>query len=362
MFDQRNKKLAKILVDYSVKVKAKDKVLINCSSLEGLALAKEVYKQVLLKKALPHLELSSGDLSYFYFKNINKQQLQAKPEIGLFLAQWADKVINIVAEKNNRQLTNIKSQKILLKAKMNKPIQDIILRKPWVLTYYPTASLAQSASLSLEEMENFYFKACLRDWKQEFKKMEKLKKILDGAKKIEIIGEKTHLFLSFINRTFAICSANYNMPDGEIFSCPLETKTEGKIYFDFPSLRQGKEVKGASFVFKNGKVVQFSALENEEFLKESLTIDKGAKTLGEFALGTNYDIKRFMHNTLFDEKIGGTIHLALGNAYPKDEPGGGKNKSAIHWDFVKDMRKKGSKVIVDGKLILKDGKIWGLEK
>jgi len=362
MFDIRHQKLAKILINYSIRVKKGDKVLIKCSSLKGLPLAKEVYKQILLKKAFPHLELSSGDLSYFYFKNATLEQIKSKPKISLFLAQWADKFVNIVADINNRQLANVKSEKILLKAKTARPIQDIFLKKPWVLTYYPTASLAQSASLSLEEMEDFYFQACLRPWQKEAQKMKALKQILDGAKEIEVIGGKTHLFLSFKNRTFAVCAAEYNMPDGEIFSCPLETETNGEIYFDFPSLRQGKIVKGASFTFKKGKVVKFSAEENEDFLKQTLAIDKGVKTLGEFALGTNYDIQHFMYNTLFDEKIGGTIHLALGNAYPENEPGGGKNKSAIHWDFVKDMRKKGSLVLVDGKEVLKNGKILGLEK
>lgn len=359
MTDPRNKKLAKILVEYSIKVKPKDKVLINCYSPEGLPLAKEVYKQVLLKRAYPHLDLSPGDLSFFYFKNATIEQIKTKPEIGLFLARWADKFINIVAEKNDRELANIDPKKILLKAKVNEPVKDIILKKPWVLTYYPTFSMAQTSRLSLEEMEDFYFKACLLDWPKEAKKLKKLKKILNDAQEIKVIGEKTDLKLSFKGRTFQVCAGTHNMPDGEIFSCPLETKTEGKIYFDFPSLRHGKEVIGAFFVFKNGKVVKFDAEKNKEFLKESLDIDKGARRLGEFAIGTNFGITRFMFNTLFDEKIGGTIHLALGNAYPEKEPGGGKNKSAIHWDFVKDMRKKGSKVIVDGKVILKEGKIFG---
>lgn len=358
MADPRNKKLAQILIEYSIKVKAKDKVLINCSGPEGLALAREVYKQVLLKKAYPHLELAAGDLKYFYFKNATLEQIKVKPEIGLFLANWADKFVNIVAEKNDRELANADPKKIVLKTKVNQPIKDIVLKKPWVFTFYPTFSLAQSASLSLEEMEDFYFKACLLDWQKQASKLKKLKKVLDNAKEVKIIGERTNLSLSFKTRTFQICAGTHNMPDGEIFSAPRETKTEGEIYFDFPSLRQGKEVRGAFFVFKQGKVVKFDAQKNKAFLKESLAIDKGAKRLGEFALGTNYNIKRFMYNTLFDEKIGGTIHLALGNAYPETESGGGKNKSAIHWDFVKDMRKKGSELIVDGKVVLKNGEIF----
>jgi len=359
MTDPRNQKLAKILVDYSIKLKAKEKLIISCSSEKGLPLAKEIYKLALLKGAYCYLNLGVVELEYFYFKNATLSQLQSKPEIGLFFANWADKYINIVAEKNDRALANIDPKKILIKSKVNKPIQDIILKKTWVTTYYPTHSMAQTAYLSLEEMEDFYFNACLKDWKKEAEKLVHLKKILDGAKEIKVIGEKTNLSLSFTRRRFQVCDGRYNMPDGEVYAAPLETKTNGKIYFDFPSLRQSKEVISASFIFKNGQVVAFNATKNKDFLSESLNIDAGAKRLGEFALGTNYSINRFMNNTLFDEKIGGTIHLALGSAFPFEEEGGGKNESAIHWDFVKDMRKNGSQVIVDGKIILRDGKIFG---
>jgi len=357
MVDLRNKKLAAILIDYSLEVKAEEKVLITCSSAEGLSLAKEVYKQALLKKAYPYLRLSSGDLDYFYFKNANQKQLKAEPEISLFLADWADKFATIVAEKNDRQLYTIDPKKILLKTKARKPVQDIVLQKRWVLTYYPTSSFAQTAKLSLEELEEVYYSACLKNWKKKAGEMSRLKKVLDGAKKVRVVGEQTDICLSFIGREFKICAGKYNMPDGEVFSAPLENKTEGKVYFDLPCLRQGKEVEGASFVFKKGKVVDFDAQKGKEMVKQSLAIDKGAKRLGEFAFGLNYGIKKAMFNTLFDEKIGGTIHMALGNAYPEKEPGGGKNDSAIHWDFVKDMRQKGSKVVVDGRTVFKEGKI-----
>ncbi len=358
MTDPRNTKLAKILVDYSTKVKKGDKVLISCHSHDGLSLVKEIYKLVLLKGGLPYLDLVPADLQYFYFKNASLEQIKTKPEIGLFLANWADKFISVVAEKNDRELANIDPQRILLKTKVNESVKKIILENPWVVTYYPTFSMAQTASLSLEEMEDFYFKACLCDWEKEGKKLTNLKHKLDGAAKIRVLGKKTDLTLSFTGRTFQVCAGQYNMPDGEVFSAPLETKTNGYIYFDFPSLYQSKEVTEAFFVFKNGRVVDFNAEKNKDFLAKTLEVDKGVKTLGEFAIGTNYGIDRFILNTLFDEKIGGTVHLALGCAYPEKEPGGGKNQSAIHWDFVKDMRLPGSQVIVDGKTVLKDGKVF----
>jgi len=356
MIDLRNKKLAKILVDYSVEVKKEDKVLVECTDPRGLGLAKEVYKLVLLKKAYPYLLLGTEDLSYFFFKNASKKQLIKKPEIFDFMADWLDKSIRIRAMKNDRALSNVKSEKILLRQKTTRKVVDKILKKPWVITYYPTESMAQSASMSLDELEDFYFKACLRDWEKIGFQLKKIKKIMDNAQKIEVIGERTKLSFSLKGRLAQVCDGKFNMPDGEVFAAPLDGTMSGEIYFDFPSLRFGKEIRDIWLKFKNGKVVGSSAKQNEDFLKKALQTDVGASRPGEFAIGANYGIKRFMFNTLFDEKIGGTIHLALGKAYEEKE-GGGKNKSAIHWDLVKDMRKKGSKVVVNGRVFLQDGKI-----
>jgi aminopeptidase len=356
MTDLRNKRLAKILVDYSVGVKKGDKVVVTCNSAVGLPLVREVYKLLLLTGALPHLQLGDEQLDYFYYRHATRAQLIQKPEISLFLARWADKFINIVAESNPKELANIEPSKQTLRSKTTKEVKDIILTKKWVLTYYPTAGMAYASSMSLHELEEFYFQACLKNWQKEKEKMKKLKKILDDAKKLKIIGLQTELEMSLTGRKFAICAGEYNMPDGEVFGAPLETSLEGQIYFDFPSVYQGKEVKGVKLFFQKGRVVNFEARENSQFLAEILKVDAGARRIGELGIGTNFTINHFMQNILFDEKMGGTIHLALGSSF-KEEEGGGKNESAIHWDIIKDMRKKGSKIFVDGKLIFKDGKI-----
>ena len=356
MFDPRNKKLAKILVDYSIGAKKDEKVVINCTSPSGLPLAREVYKYLLINGAYPYFQLNDEFLSYFYFKHADKKQLTLKPEPALFIAKWADKFITIVAEQNPKELANIKPEKQTLRNKTSKPVKDIILKKKWVLTYYPTSGMAFASGMSLHELESFYFGACLRDWNKEKKQMDKLKSFLDKGNKVHIIGYKTNLKFSIQERKFAVCAGQYNMPDGEIFGAPLEKSVEGNIYFEFPSLFHGKEVRGAQLFFSKGKVVKFKARQNEKFLGEILKTDPGAKRFGEWGIGTNRKINRYMQNTLFDEKIGGTIHLALGSAY-KEEDGGGENDSAIHWDLIKDMRKKGSKILLDGKEMLKDGKI-----
>ncbi len=356
MVDPRNKKLAKILVDYSVKVEKGDKVVITCSSKSGLPLAREVYKLVLLKRAFPYFQLHDEALDYFYYKHANKEQLTKKPEISLFVARWADKFINIFAENNPKELTNIKPFRQTLRLKTTKIVKEVILTKKWVTTYYPTYGMAYASAMSLHELENFYFKACLKDWEKEKAKMARLKKILDDGREIKIVGFQTDLKFSLRGRKACICAGEYNMPDGEVFAAPKEESTEGRVYFDFPSLYGGKEVRGVALVFKNGKVIDFKAQEHQRFLGKMLQTDSGAKRLGEFGLGTNYAVSRFMQNILFDEKMGGTIHLALGSAYPKKELGGGSNQSAIHWDLIKDMRLAGSKIIIDGKLIFKEGK------
>jgi len=356
MTDPRNKKLAQILVNYSTKVKKEDKVLIECTDPQGLGLVKEIYKLVLLKKAYPYLLLGTEDLSYFFFKNASQKQLKKKPEIFDFITDWLDKSIRIRAMKNNQALANVKPEKILLRQKATRKVMDKILKKPWVITYYPTESMAQSASMSIDELEDFYFNACLKDWQKIGRQLTKIKKVMDNASKVEVIGKKTRLCFSLRGRFAKVCAGEYNMPDGEVFSAPLDGTMEGEIYFEFPSLRDGKEVRDIWLKFKKGKVVAFSASKNESFLKKALKTDMGANRPGEFAIGANYGIQRFMFNTLFDEKIGGTIHLALGRAYEEKE-GGGKNKSAIHWDLVKDTREKGSKVIINGKTVLQVGKI-----
>ena len=355
MTDPRVKKLAKILVDYSVKVKKTDKVLISANQ-SAWPLAKEVYKLALKKGAFPHTIYNPQDLDYFFYKNASQAQLTRKPDITLYLANWADKFIRLYSAKNSRSLANIDPKKIMLSAKTSEPIKKIMLKKPWILTEFPSESMAQSAGMSLLELEDLYFKACLQDWGKIKTKLSKLKKRLDNAKKVEVKGYKTDLTLSFTNRYFEACAGTHNMPDGEVFGAPVDNSVEGQVYFDLPSLRSGQIVKGVTLVFKKGKVVKATADQGQKYLTAALNTDAGAKRLGEFAVGANYGIKKPMLNTLFDEKIGGTIHMALGSAFP-EKNGGGINQSAIHWDLVKSMKSKDSCLLVNGKPILKAGKL-----
>lgn len=355
MTDSRVKKLAKILVEYSVKVKKSEKILISANQASQ-PLAQEVYKLSLLKGAHPHLVYNLQNLDYFFFSNATQTQLTKKPEIALFFANWADKFIRLYSSKNNRNLSSINPKKLMTKAKASEPVKNIMLKKPWVLTEFPSDSMAQSANMSIDELEDLYFKACLQDWAKIRKNLTKLKNRLDNAKKVQVLGYKTDLSLSFTNRYFEACSGTHNMPDGEVFGAPNDQSAEGRIFFDLPSLRSGHVIKGVSLTFNKGKVIKASAQTGNKYLQVALKTDTGAKRLGEFAIGANFGIKKPMLNTLFDEKIGGTIHMALGSAFP-EKNGGGINKSAIHWDLVKSMKSKDSVVLINNKPILKAGKL-----
>jgi len=357
MLDPRNHKLAKILVNYSIKVKKGEKILITATSKAGFPLVQEIFKQLLEKGATPYVQLQDERLNYLYFQHSTPELIKKESEPALFFAKWADKFITIVADYNSKELANVDPVKQTLKSIATKRIRDTMFVKKWVLTYYPTSGMAYASSMALHELEDFYFESCVKNWDAEKKKMLNMKKILDKSKKVQIIGNKTDLTMDFSQRQFAICAGEYNMPDGEIFGAPLENSTTGRVYFDFPSIYQGKEVQGVDLYFEKGKVVKWDARSNKEFLTKMLLTDPGAKRLGEFGIGTNFSITQFMYNTLFDEKMGGTIHLALGTAFKDKVDGRGENDSAIHWDLVKDLRIKGSKLLVDQKVILKDGKI-----
>lgn len=353
MVDNRIKKVADILVNYSIKVKKGSNILVSFQS-EANPLALEVYKKILKKGAYPIMDPSLPGYAYNYYKLANKTQLNHYPKIKDFIYKNTDGHMYLGGDWNTRELTSIDPNKLSIRSKISKPILDERNKKDnWVIFEYPTNALAQDAEMSLEEFEDFVYSACIQDWKAESKKQEKVKRIVDKGERVRIIGEDTDLTFSIKGRIGKKCDGHFNLPDGEVYTSPVETKTNGKVAFSFPAIRGGREVDGIKLEFKDGKVVKAKAEKNEEYLKKMLNTDPGAKRLGEWGIGMNFGIKKFVKQILFDEKIGGTIHLALGQSFKK---AGGKNDSAIHWDMIKDLRKTGE-VLVDDKLFIKKGKI-----
>lgn len=351
MIDPRVTKLAKILVHYSVNAKKGEIVIINASS-DAAPLALECYKEALKVGAFPKVNFSMPGFAYTYYKYSDFNQLRNFPKISEFEAKSLSCNINIGAPFNTKEFSNIDPQKIALRQKITRPISDIIIKKKWVGCDYPTNALAQDAEMSLEEFENFLFGATNLDWKKESKKQDKLKKVLDKGEQVRIVSDDTDLTFSIKGRQGIKCDGKRNMPDGEVFIAPVETTTEGFIRYSYPVIYGGREVSGVELKFKNGAVISAKADKNENFLKTMINIDKGAKYLGEFGIGLNPHITRFIKQILFDEKIGGTIHLALGKAYKE---GGGRNVSALHWDMIKDLRKGGA-FYIDDKIVQKNGK------
>ena len=365
MADPRVESVAKILVDYSVGVRPKQLVRIS-GGPQGAPLILAVYQKVLERGAHPFLQVEPEEAEELFYTYAGDAQLDYVPPFMRDVIEQIDAGIGIWTDVNTKQLTNADPAKQSRRAVAMRPLRDRFLERAakkearWTGTLYPTQAFAQDAEMSLREFEDFVYKACLvhepdpiKAWKKISKEQQRVTNWLNKARQIHGVGSDTDLRLKVGGRTWVNCDGHENFPDGEIFTGPIEDSVNGHIRYTYPACLHGREVEDVRLQFKDGKVTKATAAKNEEFLLQMLKADKGARYVGEFAFGTNSGIQCFTKNTLFDEKIGGTIHLALGTGYPES---GSKNKSAIHWDMVCDLR-KGGEVRIDRTLFLKDGKI-----
>ena len=365
MADPRVETVAKILVDYSVEVKPSQLVRIS-GGPEGAPLILAVYQKVLERGAHPFLQVEPEEAEELFYTYAKDAQLDYVPPFMKEVIEQIDAGIGIWTDVNTKQLTNADPAKQSRRGVAMRPLRDRLLERAakkelrWSGTVHPIQAFAQDAEMSLREFEDFVYEACLvhepdpiNAWKKVSKEQQRLVDWLNKTKQIHVVGPDTDLKLEVTDRKWINCDGHENFPDGEIFTGPIEESLNGHIRYTYPACHFGREVEDVRLQFKDGKVIKATAAKNEEFLSKMLESDKGAKYVGEFAFGTNPGIQRFTKNTLFDEKIGGTIHLALGLGYPDS---GSKNKSAIHWDMVCDLR-DGGEVRVDGTLFLKDGKI-----
>ncbi len=346
-------KLAKILVNYSTRVKEEDNVLINMGGTESLPLVQAVKREVIKKGATAEVLYGDTQMARDLFKYGTNKQLGAVPKLYAQAIEWADVWLGLAAVGNPFELTQFSPVKTALRAKVSGKLAHRRVEKcRWVICLVPTVSFAQKAGISREEIENFFFRATLRDWAKEAREYQRLAKIFQKSTRVRLKGKKTDLTFSTTGMRYVVDGGENNMPGGEIFTAPVKTSVQGQVFFEFPALRGGKVIKDIYLEFSKGKVIKAQASEGQPTLLKALEMDSGARFLGEFGLGLNYGIKRFTFETLFDEKIGGTIHLALGNAYPECN---GKNKSALHWDLVKDTRKQGE-IWIDDKKVMEKGR------
>jgi len=352
MVDSRHAKFAAMLTDYCVKIKKGDVVQLSFG-FEAKELALEVYKRIVKKGAFPRAHADLPGFGYSFYKLATDEQLKTFPKITEFEAKNTDAWISIGTEYNTREFSNIDPKKLSLRQRTTKKISDIVVGSDnWVICEYPTNALAQEADMSLEEFEDFVYGACLQDWFIEERRQKTLQKLMDKTNDVRILHKDTDIRFSIKGKKAVKCCGKRNMPDGEVFTEPVKNSINGFITFTYPAIYNGREVDGVRLEFRNGKVVKATAVKNQEFLNQMLDTDAGSRFVGEFGVGVNYGIKKFIKNILFDEKIGGTVHLALGKAYKET---GGENNSAVHWDMIKELR-DGGQLFFDGKLVQKNGK------
>jgi aminopeptidase len=339
------KSLAGIIASHSIDVKSGENVLIVLTG-EGLPLAKEVYRSVIEKGGNPLLRVWHNDIVRDLISSASRRQLETHARLEEHDVEWSHAVVNIVGHTNLSYTRDIPPSRISQYEKATKIAKLKVLEKKWLTCLFPSAHGARLAGMSCRGFEALFFKTILSlDWKRMERTQDGLKKKLDKGRSVRIVGKDTELSFNIEGRKAVKYSGRNNLPDGEVMIAPQEDSVEGCIRFDVPSWKRGKLVRGVFLEFRKGRVIRASARSNTEYLKRMLQTDKGASRVGEFAVGTNPGITRYTGQTLVDEKMMGTVHFALGYSYPET---GGLNRSAIHWDLIKDLRERGA-MYIDGK-------------
>lgn len=365
MIDPNLTKLAAVLVNYSVAVK-KDQLVRLSGPTPAAPLLVELYRATLAAGGHPFVRMAPEALAEIFYKQGSDEQLKFVNPITAFETEKIDCSISIWAEENTRALTNCDPRRMALGQSARRPIMETFLKRAaegklaWSGTQYPTQASAQDAEMSLAEYEQFVFRAGLLDspdpiaaWKRVSERQQRLADFLNGKSEYRVVASNgTDVRLSVAGHRWINCDGHENFPDGEVFSGPVLDSVNGRIHFSFPAVHHGREVLDVKLTFKDGKVIDASASKGQDFLYSMLDTDAGSRFLGECAIGTNYGIQQFTRNTLFDEKIGGTVHFALGSGYPET---GNDNQSGLHWDMVVDLR-KGGYVEIDGEKINVDGR------
>jgi aminopeptidase len=356
--------LAKILVGYSTRVSEGEVVSID-GEIGAEPLLRAVYEEVLRAGAHPILNVSLDGLASVYYTHASDEQIEWISPVTQWAAEHADVRIGIGASANTRELSAVPPER---QTRRQTAVGDLLARMMersaagefrWCYTLFPTNAYASEAEMSLAGYEDFYFGACLADdpepltaWKRASQECERLAEWIEGHEEVRVTAPGTDIKLGITGRRFIPCVGDHNMPDGEFFTGPVEDSVEGEVTFHLPAVIAGREVSGVRLRFESGKVVDASAERGEEFLIQLLDTDEGARRLGELGIGTNYAIDRGTLEVLLDEKIGGTVHMAVGRSYPES---GGVNESAVHTDLVCDLR-LGGKLEVDGQVMQENGK------
>jgi aminopeptidase len=354
--DPRIEQYAELLVDRCARVEAGRQVAVYSTPL-ARPLVTEVIRAIARRGAyaLPRLTFSGGRVDRTWLAEAPVELLDELPPIERFTAETLDGVISIEAPENTRDAAGLSADRLARSQRSARVLLDRLGAHeiPWVVCQFPTPSLAQEAGMTTAAFEDFLYGACLLDWDALGEGMRRLAARLDRADEVRITGPGTDLTLSLAGREAIVSDGRRNMPDGEFFYAPVEDSAAGTITFDdFPTEYQGRILRGIRLRFEGGRIVEANAETEAAFLEDVLSTDEGARRVGELGIGCNPGITQYLMNTLFDEKMAGTLHLALGNSYTA---AGGSNKSAIHWDIVKDLRRDG-RLYADGELVQESGR------
>jgi aminopeptidase len=366
--DARVDRFARVLVDYSARIQPSDRVLIEATTAAE-PLVRALYLRILEKGGHPHPLVMLPDMTFPGHEELlltygNDSQLDFIPSFFKLAYEQFESRIRIHSATNPRALGDIDPARSRRRGKAAGVMTETQMRRgatgefKWVTTLFPTEGYAVEGGMSLRSYEDFVYRACHADeadpvayWKNVEAKQASMVERLKGHDMIALNGPNVDLTLSIKGRTFMNSCGTHNMPDGEVYTGPVEDSVNGWVRFTYPAIYNGVAVEGIELTFSKGRVEQAKAAKNEKYLLEMLASDAGSRFLGEFAIGTNFEIDRFTGNILFDEKIGGTFHTALGAGYPET---GSKNKSAIHWDMICDMRKD-AEIAADGEVIYRNG-------
>ena len=366
MSDIRVQKFASILIDYSTRVQPGDRVAIT-GTLAAEPLARELYALALRRGAHPHVLLDLPGQDELLFANASDEQLDFVPVFHRTAFEEFDVLIKVRSETNTRAPSNVPAGRVARRQKGLSGLTAAQMQRGasgalrWMSTLFPTPAYAMEAEMGFEEYQDYFYAAChagsddsdpVTHWQNVHAVQQRYVDRIQGHNQVVLRGPDVDLKLSIEGRRFVNASGKVNLPDGEIYTSPVENSVNGWVRYTYPAVYQGQIVQGVELTFENGQVVNATAQKNQDLLLRMLDSDPGARYLGEFAIGTNYQIDRFTRNILLDEKIGGSFHTALGAGYPET---GSLNRSAIHWDMICDLHQD-SEISLDGEVIYRDGR------
>lgn len=358
MKDQRNETLAGILLTYSVELQSGEKLMIDVRGQDTLELAKEIIRQATELGGIPFLYYNDPSLTRVWIQGASEEQFEAFGQLHLKLMKEMDAWLCLHGPDNPFDLADVDGRQLQLYQRLYvEPVhlQQRVRNTKWCILNYPTNSMAQLAERSKEAFEDFYYDVCCLDYARMSQAMDRLVEILEHTDVVRILSPGTDLTFSIKGMPAVKCDGKENVPDGEVFTAPVRDSVNGQITFNIPALERGLLFNNIRLEFREGRVVDASCQGDADLLNEILDTDQGARYVGEFALGVNPMITRPMKDTLFDEKLAGSLHLALGRC-GRETPNG--NESAIHWDIVlvQTEERGGGEVYFDGELIRRDGR------